>query len=125
MVAQMTTALDVVRAWQRASRAGDLDTALALSASDIEVGGPRGSGRGHQLVRDWFGRTGIDLVQLRAFHRANVVVIEHRATWRLPEGGISTRVIGTVFEVAGSRVAKVGVENASRAIAGETFCFPA
>ena len=101
------TPLDIVRTWQETVSAADVDRALALSASDIEVGGPRGTGRGHQLVRDWVARTGIELEQLRFFQRGDVVVVEQRATWKLPDGATSMKVIGTVFRVAGVVVARV------------------
>jgi hypothetical protein len=57
----VTTPIDVAFAWQLAVSKGDLDQALAFSGEDIVVGGPRGSGRGLQLVRDWVARTGIEL----------------------------------------------------------------
>jgi hypothetical protein len=103
----VTTPIDIVLAWQLAVSKGDLDRALALSSEDIEVGGPRGSGRGHQLVRDWVGRTGIELDGLRSFQRGPIVVIEQCATWRLPGGSRSTKTIGTAFEVVGGRVGRV------------------
>lgn len=124
----MTTPIEIVRAWQDAVSAGDLDGALALSASDIEVGAPRGSGRGHQLVRDWVARTGIELEQLRLFARANVVIVEQRATWKSPDNTTSTRVIGTVFEVVGRVVARVvrhGSLHGALAAAGLTEADPA
>ncbi len=100
-------ALDVVRAWQAAVSGGDVDRACALSAPDIEVGGPGGTARGHQLVREWIARTGIELQPQRMFRRGELVVVEHRATWKLPDGSAGTKTIGTVFRVTGSLVAGV------------------
>ena len=48
----------VVMAWQQAANASDIDRLLALSGPEIEIVGPRGSGRGHQLLRDWLARAG-------------------------------------------------------------------
>ncbi len=86
---------------------GHVAAACALSDEDIEVGGPRGSGRGHQIVRDWVARTGIALERLRIFHGGSVAVLEQRATWKLGDAGESTKVIGTVFKVSGERVVSV------------------
>jgi hypothetical protein len=100
-------ALETVRAWQDAVSAANLERAFALSAEDIEVGGPRGSGRGHQLVRDWVARTGIALEPLRVFQGGGVVVVEQRASWKLPDGSSSTQVVATVFKVEGAVVTSV------------------
>lgn len=72
----------VVQAWQDAANAQDIETLLALSTADIEIIGPRGSGRGHELVRDWLGRAGLNLTTLRAFVRGNVVVLSQHGVWR-------------------------------------------
>ena len=50
---------------------------------------------------------GIELAQLRVFHRRDVVVVEQHATWKLPDASASTRVIGTVFRLAAAVVASV------------------
>jgi hypothetical protein len=60
---------------------------LELSDPNIEVVGPRGSGYGHQLLRDWLARAGLTLETLRYFGRENVVVIAQHAVWRSPETG--------------------------------------
>lgn len=103
----MVDPLSVVRAWQAAVTAGDLDAALSLSAPDVLVGGPRGSGRGHQLVRDWVARTGIALEEVALYPANGCIIAEQRATWNLPDGSASTRVIGTVFRVVNGLVASV------------------
>jgi hypothetical protein len=68
--------MDVVFAWEKAVSTGDVAAACALSDEDIEVGGPRGSGRGHQVVRDWVARTGIAIERLRVFQSGSVAVVE-------------------------------------------------
>jgi ketosteroid isomerase-like protein len=83
---------------------------VALSSSDIEVAGPRGSGRGEKLLRDWFGRAGVRLEPLQTFSRdTDVVVVEQRATWAAPEGDTASppRTVASVFSVADGRVTSV------------------
>jgi hypothetical protein len=103
----MADPLSVVRAWQAAITAADVEAALALSAPDIFVGGPRGSGRGPQLVRDWVARTGLTLEELALYPANGCVIAEQRATWNLPNGTASTRLIATVFVVSDDRVTSV------------------
>ena len=100
---------EIVQAWHAALNAGDIERLLALSSSDIEVGGPRGSGRGGQLLREWFGRASIHLEPLRTYSRDNLVVVEQRATWAATEAGTASapRSVASVFVVTNGRVSGV------------------
>jgi len=51
----------IVQAWQEAANAQDADRLVEVSDPHIEVVGPRGSGFGHQLLRDWIARAGLTL----------------------------------------------------------------
>src|SRR5690349_15445676 len=57
--------LELVHDWHVALNAGDTSRLLALSTSDVEVGGPRGAGRGSQLLEEWVARAQIRLEPLR------------------------------------------------------------
>src|SRR5260370_1033426 len=95
-------AMSTVRAWQEAANAQDVSRLLELSAPDIEVVGPRGSGFGHQLLRDWLARAGLTLTSLRAFARGDVVVVvEQRGTWRSLDTGEVTgeKTLASAFVV--------------------------
>lgn len=95
-------ALHVVSAWQEASNAQDVDRLLALSDSNIELVGPRGSGFGHQLLREWLGRAGLMLTTQRAFARASGVVLEQHGIWHAPETGqvIGEKTLASTFVVS-------------------------
>ena len=95
--------------WHDAVNAGDVDRLVALSSEDIEVGGPRGSGSGVHLLRDWVARAGIRLEPRRLFRRGGTVVVEQDARWRSPEDGQMTepQVVASVFLVRDGRVASV------------------
>jgi ketosteroid isomerase-like protein len=99
--------VDVVTAWHDALNAGDLDRLTALSAEDIEVGGPRGSGKGAPLLREWVERAGIRLVMGRVYRRGTTVVVEERGEWRASGAGQapSRQVVATIFQVRDGRVA--------------------
>lgn len=100
--------LAIVRAWIEAANAQDADRLVALSDSNIEVGGPRGSGFGHALLRDWLARAGLSLTTLRTFARGNSVVAEQRGVWRAPDSGevVGEQTVASVFVVDGQRVVK-------------------
>ncbi len=98
-----------VEAWHQALNGGDIERVLALSHPDIEVGGPRGSGRGSELLREWVGRAGIYLKPRRVFRRENIVVVEQGAVWRSKDTGrlTSAQTVASVFVVRDGRIASV------------------
>ena len=48
-----TSEIATVLAWHDALNASDLDTLVALSSDDIEVGDAHGAAQGHAALRDW------------------------------------------------------------------------
>lgn len=102
------TPIEIVHAWVAAANAQDIERLVALSDLAIEVGGPRGSGRGSQLLRDWMGRAGLTLETQRTFARGNTVVLAQRGIWRAPETGAVTgdRALASLFQVDGQHVVK-------------------
>lgn len=96
----------LVQAWQDAANSQNIDRLVELSAPTIEVVGPRGSGYGHQLLRDWLGRAGLYLTTLRAFVRNNAVVVAQHGVWRSVETGEVTgeRDLASRFQVEGQHV---------------------
>ncbi|MHB8599353.1 MAG: nuclear transport factor 2 family protein [Ktedonobacteraceae bacterium] len=91
----------LVQAWQDAANSQNIDRLIELSAPTIEIIGPRGSGYGHQLLRDWLGRAGLHLTTQRAFVRDNVVVVAQHGVWRSVETGVITgeRDLASRFQV--------------------------
>jgi ketosteroid isomerase-like protein len=95
--------IQVVREWHAALNAGDIERLVSLSTADIEVGGPRGSGRGSQLLREWFERAGVRIEPLQIIEHGDALVVEQSATW---PGGEPQRV-ASLFAVRDGRVARV------------------
>src|SRR5262249_37301718 len=79
------------------------------SDPNIEVVGPRGSGYGHQLLREWLARAGLQLETLRVFLRGNLVVLAQHGVWRSAETreGTGEKDVASVFRVDGQRVVKI------------------
>jgi hypothetical protein len=102
----MKSPVEIAEAWQQAANQQDSERLLALSDPNIELVGPRGSGYGHQLLRDWLGRAGLRLTTLRAFGRGNTVVLAQHGIWRSVETEAATgeRDLASQFVVAGGRV---------------------
>jgi len=66
----------VVVAWYEALNGGEVDRLVKLSHPEVEVGGPRGTGRGAQLLHEWVEHANINLQPRRVFHHADTVVVE-------------------------------------------------
>jgi hypothetical protein len=99
-----SAAVSVVLKWHAALNAGDAERVVALSTADVEVGGPRGAGRGADVLRDWVARSGIRLAPRRVYAAAETVVVEQDATWPAAEGPL---VLASLFGVRDGRVARV------------------
>lgn len=99
----------VVEAWHEALNDVDIDRLVALSHTDVEVGGPRGTGSGAQLLREWVGRANIRLEPQRIFHRSDTVVVKQEAEWHSDSTGEVTgaQTIASVFVVRDDQVASV------------------
>ena len=101
--------LDNVLAWHEALNAGDAERVASLSHPEVEVGGPRGSARGRQVLKDWVGRANIRLEPLRSFQRGGTVVVEEAATWRDAGTGekVGEATVATVFALDRGMVAGI------------------
>lgn len=102
-------AIAIVRAWHDALNTADVERLIALSSDDIEVGGPRGSGQGAALLREWFHRASVRIELQRMFHRSHTVVVEQQATWQVPEDAEATapQAVASVFAVMDGHVTRV------------------
>lgn len=93
---------DLLSEFHEAVNAADAGRLAGLATEDIEVGGPRGTGRGIDLLRGWVDRAGIHLTPVRTFRHGDTVVIAQRARW-----GADGRPyeIATLFRIRDERIA--------------------
>lgn len=81
----MRGAVETVTQWHEAVNAGDIEGAVACTHPEVEVGGPRGTGRGHDLMRGWLTRSGIRLEPQHEIAEeppgSGRVVVEELARW--------------------------------------------
>jgi hypothetical protein len=96
----------VVRNWQDAANRQNVERLLELSDPNIEIAGPRGSAYGHQVLKDWLSRAGLQLETLRTFAKDDVVSVAQHGVWRLVETNEVTGEanVATVFRVTNKRV---------------------
>jgi hypothetical protein len=99
-------ALELVYAFHQLLNAKDPEALLALAAEDIKVGGPRGSGTGKDLLREWVGRANVTMTPKRMLARDGVVVVEQLAEWHDPKSGASTgsQILATTFRIEGGKL---------------------
>jgi hypothetical protein len=106
--------LDTVLAWHEALHAGDVERVASLAHPEVEIGGPRGSAHGRQVLKDWVGRANVRLEPLRSFKRGGTVVVEEAATGET----VGAATVATVFELDGGLVTGIfrhdGLEDALR-----------
>ncbi len=99
----------LVKTWHEALNAGDVDRLVALTRPNLELGGPRGTARGSQVLREWVERANIRLEPRRIFHQADRVVVEQQAEWRSPETGQTTgsQTVASVFVLRDGCIARL------------------
>jgi ketosteroid isomerase-like protein len=93
-----TPEIQTIIAWHEALNSGDVERLLALSHPDVEVGGPRGSTHGAQILREWVDRANIRLEPGRTFSEAGTVVVEQQAEWLSADPG-RVQTVASVFVV--------------------------
>jgi hypothetical protein len=112
--------LEVVESWHHAVKAHNVEQLCALASRDVEVVGVRGSGRGHDVLRQWFRRGGLSAEPVRWFcDSRGHVVVEQRGRWFTPEAvtvedsgrwfipdTTSERTVATAFYVLAGRVVR-------------------
>jgi len=101
----------LLRDWHQGVNTKNLDAVLRLCTPDVLVRGPRGTGSGHDLMRSWLTRSGIQL-ELKALHvfGGGAVLAEQEATW--PPGASDSAptepvACVTVFHVRDRQVSAV------------------
>ncbi len=98
-----------VDTWHRLLNSGNIEQLMPLIHRDIDVGGPRGTSRGVQTFREWFGRARVQLIPIRYFHKDKVVVVEEDGIWRSPDNGgeASRQIIASLFEVDNGLITRI------------------
>ncbi len=88
-----TSEIATVLAWHDALNAADLDTLVALSSDDIEIGDAHGAAQGHEALRNWATSHRATAQLGRMYVHDGVVVAEQKLG--SPDGpGAATNALG-------------------------------
>lgn len=98
-----TSELATVLAWHDALNAADLDTLLALSSDDIEIGDAGGAAQGHAALRDWAQALDVKVEPGRIYVNDGVVVVEQQTVSVTGETG----TVASAFRVVHDHVTSV------------------
>lgn len=100
-----TSEIATVLAWHDALNAADLDTLVALSSEDIEVGDAHGGAQGHAALRKWAAATKTTAEPGRIYVHDGVVVVEQKIS--SPDNPDATRTAASAFRVVHDHVTSV------------------
>lgn len=97
---------NLAKQWIDALNRKDTDLLLRLSDPEIEIVGPRGAVRGHDILRDWLGRAGATFATARIFARGDVAVFEQEGQWLSAETNNqpSAAKVASVLRRAGDKI---------------------
>ncbi len=98
-----TSEIATILAWHDALNASDLETLVALSSDDIEIGDARGAAQGHEALRSWAASHEGTPEPGRMYVHDGVVVVEQKVT--TPDGAV--RNAASAFRVVHDRVTSV------------------
>lgn len=97
-----TSEIATVLAWHDALSTADLDTLVALSSDDIEIGDAHGAAQGHAALRDWARRTDAGIEVGDIYYRDGVVVVGELITPR--DDPSAVRTAASAFRVVDDHV---------------------
>jgi hypothetical protein len=94
-----------VLAWHDALNSGDLDTLVALSSDDIDIGDAHGAAQGHEVLREWAKSWDNTVEPGRMYVHDGVVVVEQRM--RTPSDPENVTKMASAFRVVHDHVTSV------------------
>jgi SnoaL-like protein len=100
-----TSEIATVLAWHDALNTSDIDTLVALSSDDIEVGDAHGAGQGHEALRTWAAARPRKVDVGRMYVHDGVVVVEQMT--RSADDPGSSAAGASAFRVVHDRVTSV------------------
>ena len=95
-----TSELATVLAWHDALNAADIDTLLALSSDDIEIGDSGGAAQGHAALGEWARSLDVKVEPGRIYVNDGVVVVEQQTVSVTGETG----TVASAFRVVHDHV---------------------
>lgn len=100
-----TSEIATVLAWHDALNASDLETLVALSSEDIDIGDEHGATQGHQALHRWVASRNATAELGRMYVHDGVVVVEQKIN--NPDGSDGDVVNASAFRVVRDHVTSV------------------
>jgi sulfur relay (sulfurtransferase) DsrF/TusC family protein len=100
-----TSEIATVLAWHDALNASDLETLVALSSDDIEIGDPHGAAQGHAALRRWAASLQTTSELGRMYVHDGVVVVEQKLS--TPDNPGAVTIAASAFRVVHDHVTSV------------------
>lgn len=97
----MERIIETADAWIDRINAKDVEGVLEVSDHNIEMIGPRGSGVGHETLRQWAESSGIHLKTQTRYQKGSKVVYEQQGTWADQRGQVT---VYTYMEIKNGKV---------------------
>ncbi|MEB3984325.1 nuclear transport factor 2 family protein [Mycobacterium sp. 663a-19] len=100
-----TSEIATVLAWHDALNAADLDTLVALSSDDIDIGDAHGAAQGHAALRRWAAARKVTAEVGRIYVHDGVVVVEQKVSTPDNPGAVTNSA--SAFRVVHDHVTSV------------------
>ncbi len=100
-----TSEIATVLAWNDALNEADLDTLVALSSDDIEIGDAHGAAQGHEALRRWAASLNAKAELGRMYVHDGVVVVEQEIS--APDRSEAKASAASAFRVVHDHVTSV------------------
>jgi len=100
-----TSEIATVLAWHDALNASDLETLVALSSDDIDIGDAHGAAQGHEALRRWAASVKTTAELGRIYVHDGVVVVEQKISSPDSPGAVVNAA--SAFRVVHDRVTSV------------------
>ena len=105
LLTMSTSEIATVLAWHDALNASDLDTLVALSSDDIDIGDAHGATQGHAALRRWAASLATTAELGRMYVHDGVVVVEQKISSPDNPGAVTTAA--SAFRVVHDHVTSV------------------
>jgi hypothetical protein len=100
-----TSEIATVLAWHDALNASDIETLVALSSDDIDIGDAHGAAQGHEALRKWAASIKTTAELGRMYVHDGVVVVEQKISSPDSPGAVVNAALA--FRVVHDRVTSV------------------
>ena len=100
-----TSEIATVLAWHDALNTSDLETLVALSTDDIDIGDAHGAAQGHDALRRWAAARKVTTELGRMYVHDGVVVVEEKVSSPDSPGAVTNAA--SAFRVVHDRVTSV------------------